>query len=88
MIGSAGWGLDQRASSARLGTSSAEGSVPSRPQIPDSPAGLLESGRGYRGYCSTPSFGQMKLPALLALNTGDRAIGDSLDSVSIQGYPN
>jgi hypothetical protein len=25
------WGLDQRASSARLGTSSAEGSVPSRP---------------------------------------------------------
>jgi hypothetical protein len=31
MIGSAGWGLDQRASSARLGTSSAEGSVPSRP---------------------------------------------------------
>ena len=37
MIGSAGWGLDQRASSARLGTSSAEGSVPSRPHLPDSP---------------------------------------------------
>jgi hypothetical protein len=31
MIGTAGWGLDQRARSARLGTSSAEGSVPSRP---------------------------------------------------------
>jgi hypothetical protein len=40
MIGSAGWGLDQRASSARLGTSSAEGSVPSRPRLPDSPAGF------------------------------------------------
>ena len=35
MIGSAGWGLDQRAISARLGTSSAEGSVPSRPHSAD-----------------------------------------------------
>jgi hypothetical protein len=46
MIGSAGWGLDQRASSARLGTSSAEGSVPSRPHLPGSPAGFAESWRG------------------------------------------
>jgi hypothetical protein len=38
MIGSAGWGLDQRASSARLGTSSAEGSVPSRPLAFQKPA--------------------------------------------------
>jgi hypothetical protein len=46
MIGSAGWGLDQRASSARLGTSSAEGSVPSRPRLPDSPAGFPRVGKG------------------------------------------
>ena len=55
---------------------------------PDSPVNFPEVGEGLSGYCSTPSFGQMKLPALLALNTGDRAIGDSLVSVSIQGYPN
>jgi hypothetical protein len=48
MIGSSRLGLDQRASSARLGTSSAEGSVPSRPQLADSPAGYLESGKGYQ----------------------------------------
>jgi hypothetical protein len=62
---------------------------PSQPSTPGLTGGLSRVEEGLSGgYCSTPSFGQMKLPSLLALNTGDRAIGDSLVSVSIQGYPN
>jgi hypothetical protein len=30
----------------------------------------------------------MKVPSLLALDAGNRAIGDSLIGFSIQGYPN
>jgi hypothetical protein len=64
MIGSAGWGLDQRASSARLGTSSAEGNVPSRPQLPDSPAVRVGDGLLATGRHASMSGGPILMPRL------------------------
>jgi hypothetical protein len=42
---------------------------------------------GQDGYRSTPSFGQMKLPPLLALDAGHRAIGESFFGSAVQCYP-
>jgi hypothetical protein len=58
-------------------------------QLQDSPAGFLESWRGYRqGSGPRPSLREMELPPLLALNAGHRTIGEPLVGFAIQGYLN